>query len=122
MAIFQLDIADEHVQRVFDAVCGNYRWPAKVSNPEYIVTIEVDEEGEPVLDESGEPIPVYPMDEEGNPIEQNIDNPEDQGEFTHRMVRRFLEDHVSSWEREEAKRIAAEAVDSTVVLSDPDTA
>ena len=26
MAVFKLEIADEDVDRVFDAVCGNYGW------------------------------------------------------------------------------------------------
>ena len=132
MAIFQLDIADEDVQRVFDAVCGNYRWVAKVPNPEYIVTYEtyVDENGDPILDENGEtqaefdeegnPVVIPPVDENGDPIDQEMDNPENQGDFTHRMVRRFLSDHVSAWEREQAKISAANAVDTSVTISDPD--
>ena len=34
MAIFQLEIADADVQRVFDAICSNYGRPSSVSNPD----------------------------------------------------------------------------------------
>ena len=108
MAIFQLDIADDDVQRVFDAVCGNYKRSAQLVNPDYIV--ELDEDGNDIL----------PVDAEGNAIPEMIDNPETQGDFTHRMVRKFLEDHVGAWEREQARIAAAEAVNTNVVLSDPE--
>ena len=108
MAIFQLDIADADVQRVFDAVCGNYGRPDDIVNPEYIV--ELDEEGNEI----------DPVDAEGNPIPEMVENPESKGAFTHRMVRKFLEDHVGAWEREQAKKAAAEAVNATVTLSDPE--
>ena len=108
MAIFQLDIADDDVQRVFDAVCGNYGRPANVANPAY--HIELDEDGNDII----------PLDAEGNPIPSLIENPESQGDFTHKMVRKFLEDHVGAWEREQARKAAAEAVNVSVNLSDPE--
>ena len=33
MAIFSVEIADEDVGRVVDAICENYAWKAKVSDP-----------------------------------------------------------------------------------------
>jgi hypothetical protein len=109
MAIFSLEIDDADVQRVFDAVCGNYHWRALVDNPDYV--------GEG-LDSEGNPVPAE-VDSEGNPVLAEIDNPESMGEFTHRMVRDFLSSHVASWEIKEAKRIASENLDTSIGLGEP---
>ena len=98
MAVFSLEIDDADVQRVFDAVCGNYRWSALIDNPD---------------DVGGG------LDSEGNPVPAEIDNPESMGEFTHRMVRDFLSNHVSAWEIKEAKRIASENLDNSIGLGEP---
>ncbi len=109
MAIFQLEIADADVQRVFDAICGNYGRQAQIINPDYIVTL--DEEGEEV----------YPVDENGVAIPEMIDNPESEGDFVHRKVRDFLAEHVRGYETAVAKAAAlAAAGNSPVTLSDPD--
>lgn len=99
MAVFSLEINDADVQRVFDAVCGNYKWPVQVDNPDF-------EEGA--------------VDGEGNPILEEIDNPESQGDFTHRIVRQFLSDNVAAWEIKEAKRLAAVDLDVSVDLGNPE--
>jgi len=99
MAVFSLEIDDTDVQRVFDSVCGNYNWSAQISNPAF------EEDA---------------IDAEGNPVPEIIDNPESQGDFTHRMVRQFLSEHVASWELKEAKRLAAEAVDVSVNIGNPE--
>ena len=99
MAIFELEIADSDIQRVLDAVAGNYHRPDSITNPDYIL------EGE--------------EDENGDPITPTIENPETKGDFTHRMVREFLAGHVQSWETKQAKMAAANALDTTVGLSDP---
>ena len=109
MAIFQLEIADEDVDRVLQAVSFNSGWRAQIVNPEY--TMGHDEE-------TGDPIP--PVDGDGNPIPEFIDNPESKGDCTHRMVRSFLSEHVSAYEINEAKRLAAEAVNTDVNISDPE--
>ena len=107
MAIFQLEIADDDVSRVFDAICSNYGYRANIPNPEYIV------------DESDPDNPVEPVDAGGNPIPKTIVNPETQGDFTHKIVRKFLGDHVRAYEIDEAKKAAAAAVNATVSISDP---
>lgn len=107
MAIFELEIADEDVDRVFNAVCGNYGYVSEVPNPDYNITY--DEEG-------GE---VIPTDAEGNPLPEYITNPESQGMFVHRKVREFLSQHVTAFEMEEARKAAAAAVNATVTISDP---
>ena len=97
MAIFELAISDEDVSRVFDAVCSNYNWVEKVQNPEF------DAE--------------QPEDESTNP--SMIDNPEDQGQFVHRIVRQFLAEHVTAYEIRTAKEAAVAAADTSVDISDP---
>lgn len=76
MAIFQMEISDPDVQRVFDAVCANYGW-----------------------------------DSEGG---------ETKGDFTHRIVRRFLSENVAAYEIQAAKETALEALDTSVALSNPE--
>ena len=107
MAIFQLEIADDDVSRVFDAICSNYGYKATIPNPEYLV------------DTSDPENPVEPVDGDGNPIPATIANPETQGDFTHKIVRKFLGDHVRAYEIDEAKKAAAAAVNATVSISDP---
>ena len=107
MAIFQLEIADDDVSRVFDAICSNYGYSEFVANPEYVV------------DYSDPDNPVEPVDAEGNPIPSTIENAETQGDFTHKIVRQFLGEHVRAYEISEAKKAAAAAVDASVAISDP---
>ena len=69
MAIFELEIGNEDVQRVLDAVSGNYHRPESVENPDYIAALEENPEEQPPLDENGDPIP------------STIENPETKGNF-----------------------------------------
>ena len=110
MAIFQLEISDADVQRVFDAICGNYGWPSEIINPIYEAAQTYDAEGAlviPVVDEAGVVIP------------EMILNTETQGDFTHRKVREFLAEHVTAYEVNAAKTAAAAALDASVVITDP---
>ena len=92
MAIFQLEIIDADVSRVFDAVCASYGWNAEVPNPDFVP-------------DGDEP--------------ETIPNPETQGDFTHRIVRKFLADIVAAHEIKAAKQAAQGALDISVGLSDP---
>jgi len=96
MAIFELAIADEDVQRVFDAVCSNYNRPDTVDNPDF----NLDQE-----------------ESESNP--KVIENPETQGDFVHRMVRNFLSEHVAAYEIRVAKEQAVANTSVDVNISDP---
>jgi hypothetical protein len=96
MAVFSIEIADADVARVIGAVCANYNRPETVANPSF------DHEQE----ESG-----------ANP--RTIANPEDTFQFTNRIVRQFLAEHVSAYEVKQAKNAAAAAVDTSVTISDP---
>jgi hypothetical protein len=92
MAIFELEIADGDVQRVFDAICQNYGWKESVPNPSY-------------TSDNGE--------------SKTIENPENKGDFTHRMVRGFLSEHVKAYEVNKARDEAAANINTEVVISDP---
>ena len=98
MAIFSLEIDDADVERVLGAVAANYGWQSQVRNPD---------------DVGGG------LDAGGNPVPSDIDNPETKGDFTHRMVREFLANNVTSWETKEAKRLAALSIDTSIGVSEP---
>ena len=108
MAVFSLEIADDDVQRVLQAVAINSGWQSHVVNPEYVM--QEDEEGNPI----------EPVDAEGNPIPEEIENPETIGDCTHRMVRRYLQEHVQSYELRLARKEAANNLNTDVSISDPE--
>ena len=113
MATFSLDIAEEDVGRVLNAISANYNRPEQIQNPDYPVNREQE------MDEDGSLIPLPdPVDENGDLIPSKIDNPESKAAFTHRMVRKFLAEHVSSYERKLAQRSALEGLDTNVNLTD----
>jgi hypothetical protein len=45
---------------------------------------------------------------------------ETKGDFTHKIVRRFLSENVVAYETEAAKKAAMEAINTSVNLSDPE--
>ena len=94
MAQFAIDIADENVNRVLDAIAANYNRPETVSNPSF----------DSSLPES-----------ESNP--RTIDNPESKAAFSNRIVREFLAEHVYAHEQQ----LAIQAVESpvSVTITDP---
>ncbi len=97
MAQFSIEIADTDVNSVMDAVSANYNWPATIANPDFD--------------------PGQPVDPTTNP--ETIANPEDKFMFVNRIVRGFLQDHVTAYEIEVAKAAAAAAADTNVTISDP---
>ena len=116
MAIFELAIADEDVSRVFDAICNNYSRPDQVVNPDYNPDATVPNPNynpeQPAGPDNPETIP------DPNETEM-IDNPEDQGQFVHRIVRQFLAEHVRSYELNLAQKAATEATNTSVDITDP---
>jgi len=96
MAVFSIEIADEDVARVIGAVCANYNRPDTVPNPAF-----------------------DPEQEESEENSTTITNPEDIYQFTNRIVRQFLAEHVNAYEIKQAKITAAAAVDTSVTISDP---
>ena len=96
MAVFSIEIADADVPRVIGAVCANYNRPDTVPNPNFDSTQE---------------------ESEANPT--TVANPEDTFQFTNRIVRQFLAEHVAAYEVKQAKGAAEAALDTTVTISDP---
>ena len=119
MAIFQLEIDDADVDRVLTSVSHNYGWQSLVPNPDYVMQEVVDENGDPVLDENGEPTYAAPVDENGDPLPREIDNPETMGDFTHRIVRQFLAEHVRTYEIQQARSAAIDGLNTDVTIGDP---
>lgn len=117
MAQFAVEIADEHVDRVLNAVAANYNRQAQILNPDYDESATIPN---PDYDSS------LPEDPETNPSTipdpsqvEFIDNPETIAQFANRMVRQFLSDHVQAYEIRLAKQQASDALDTTVVISNP---
>tara|TARA_R100000742_G_C4262434_1_gene80246 strand:- start:873 stop:1169 length:297 start_codon:yes stop_codon:yes gene_type:complete len=96
MAQFAIEIADADVDRVMDAISANYNRAESLPNPDFDATQEISEENA-----------------------ETIPNPENKYVFTNRMVREFLAEHVKAYEVRMAKEAAAEAVNSSVDISDP---
>jgi hypothetical protein len=92
MANFSIEIADEDVSRVLDAMAANYRWSAEVSNPSYV---------------------------EGGAEPELIPNPESKAMFANLMVRRFLSENVTSYETAKAQQQASENLDTSISTNDP---
>lgn len=97
MAQFAVEIADADVQRVMDAVAGNYKYQTEVANPDFDENLEEDPVSNPRM----------------------ITNPENLFMFANRIVRTFLADNVKAWEVKQAKAAAAAAADTSVTISDP---
>ena len=113
MATFSLDIAEEDVGRVLNAISANYNRPEQIQNPDYPVNREQE------MDEDGSLIPLPdPVDENGDLIPSKIDNPESKAAFTHRMVRNFLSEHVSAYEIKIARDAALDGINTDITLSD----
>ena len=96
MALFSIEIADEDVTRVLTAIASNYSRPDQVENPAF------DEESE---------------EDENNT--RMIDNPETIYQFTNRIVRQFLQEHVAAHEAKVAKQAAIDALNTSVEINDP---
>jgi len=92
MASFSIEIADEDVSRVLDAMAANYKWRENVSNPDYI---------------------------EGGVDPESIPNPESKAMFANRMVRGFLSENVSAYEMAKAQQQASENLDTSININDP---
>lgn len=99
MAQFSIEIADQDVNRVLNAVAKNYNRPEKIPNPNFD--------------------PGRPENPGSNP--RDIDNPESVPVFVNRIVRQFLTENVKAFEVKEAKRVAVEQANQNAHpdISDP---
>lgn len=116
MAVFSVEIADQDVARVLDAIAANYNRPLEVENPDYDADATIAnpdfDPNEIVGPDNQETIP----DPNQTPF---IDNPETTAQFCNRIVRQFLSEHVAAHEVKLAKDQAAANVDSSVTINDP---
>ena len=92
--IISIEIDNRDVNRVFDAISNNFKRPDKIDNPGF---------------DHGRP------ENPGNPKE--VDNPESQEDFVNRMIREFISAHVNAFEVKEARRNAADALDTSVRIN-----
>ena len=76
MAVFSVNISDEDVGRVINAMCGNYGYEPEIPNPNYNPSLPVDAETNPEL----------------------ITNSENQSQFANRKARDFLMDNTVAYE------------------------
>ena len=103
MALFSIEIADDQVDRVIDALCANYHYRSQISNPDYDPALE---------DRGGED-----YDPTTNP--EIIDNPETKNEFSNRMVREYLINNTQAYEIQQLKANAVSAMATNPTISDP---
>jgi len=96
MAQFAIEIADADVERVMNAVAANYSYSENIANPEFNEELPASEE---------------------NP--ETITNPETKFMFVNKIVRKFLQEHVTAYEVSAAKAAAVAAANTSVVINDP---
>jgi hypothetical protein len=92
MAAFTIEIKDEDILRVIEAVCENYGYSEEVLNPDFVVT-------------------------EGGDIPEFLPNPENSMQFANRMVRKFLMDNTVAYEKRKAEQ--AISTPTPPEISDP---
>ena len=103
MALFSIEIADDQVERVIDALCANYHYRSQISNPDYDPALE---------DRGGED-----YDPTTNP--DIIDNPETKNVFANRMVREYLINNTQAYEVQLAKQQALFGLESNPDITNP---
>lgn len=101
MALFSIEIADDQVDRVITALCGNYHYNSQISNPDFDPSLEVEEDYDPST----------------NP--QTIDNPESPYQFANRTVREYLVNNTEAYEIQQLKANAVKAIADNPTISDP---
>ena len=114
MAQFSIEIADADVDRVMGAVAANYNWPENVSNPDWPTEIP-----NPNFDSGQPPSPDNPENIEDPNVLETIPNPENKYMFVNKIVRNFLQEHVTAHEVTVAKTAAVAAANTNVAISDP---
>ena len=114
MAQFAIEIADADVDRVMDAVAANYNWPEVVINPDWPAEIP-----NPDFDPGQPPSPDNTENIEDPSVPETIPNPENKYMFVNKIVRKFLQEHVTAYEISVAKAAAAASANTNVEISDP---
>ena len=96
MAIFSVEIPDEDIDRVVDALCSNYKYDAQIQNPDFDEDLEL-----------------------GPDNLETIENPESRAQFANRITREFLMNHTYSYELKIARENAKSTVHSPPEITDP---
>lgn len=94
MATYCVEMPDEDFLRVINAIAANYGRPDTVANPNF----------------TGDPESLEPA---------TIDNPETKAQFTNRIVRGFLAENVTAYERRLALQQAEQGLDTSITITDP---
>lgn len=95
MTTIIIDIDNRDIDRVRAAIAKNFNRKDRVPNSSFD--------------------PGIPENPGNNPRE--IDNPESLDDFINRILRGFLQEHVTAFERREVRRQAVEAADTTVRIN-----
>jgi hypothetical protein len=90
MATYCVEMPDADFLRVINAIAANYNRPETVPNPDY----------------NGE-------------NSATIENPETKAQFTNRIVRGFLSENVTAYERRLALQQAEQGLDTSITIIDP---
>jgi hypothetical protein len=93
MATYCVEMPDADFLRVINAIAANYGRPDSVPNPNY----------------AGDP----------NVEPETIENPETKAQFTNRIVRGFLAENVTAYEKRVALQQAEQSLDTSITIIDP---
>lgn len=93
MATYCVEMPDADFLRVINAIAANYGRPDSVPNPNY----------------AGDP----------NVEPEIIENPETKAQFTNRIVRQFLAENVTAYEKRIALQQAEQGLDTSITIVDP---
>lgn len=93
MATYCVEMPDADFLRVINAIAANYGRPDSVPNPNY----------------AGDP----------NVEPETIENPETKAQFTNRIVRGFLAENVTAYEKRVALQQAEQGLDTSITIIDP---
>lgn len=115
MATYCVEMPDADFLRVINAMAANYGRPNTVANPNYVGGGMVDN---PNFD------PNSPEDENNSmriPSSEPefIENPETKAQFTNRIVRQFLAENVTAYEKRVALQQAEQGLDTSITIVDP---
>lgn len=114
MAVYSVEMPDADFLRVINAISANYGRPDIVPNPAYTGPMVDNPAFNPELPE-----------DESNPRKipsvepETIQNPETKAQFTNRVVRGFLAENVTAYEKRIAIQQAEQGLDTSITIIDP---
>lgn len=114
MAIYSVEMPDADFLRVINAISANYGRPDTVANPNYTGPLVDNPNFNAELPEGPEN-PRQIASEEP----ETIENPETKAQFTNRIVRGFLAENVTAYEKRLALQQAEQGLDTSITITDP---